>query len=152
MPYTAIIIGILVLGNVILGKLYLSETRHAAAIQAEYDSFKAEQKALGDKAAKEAAAKEALNKAAKEKADADHQATVARLTSTIGKLRADADRARASFLPAAPSASAGADTACFDRPLYLGAYGELVEKLRGLADEGTKAVTDLDNAKEWAQH
>ena len=48
MPYTAIIIGILVLGNVILGKLYLSETRHAAAIQAEYDSFKAEQKALGD--------------------------------------------------------------------------------------------------------
>ena len=152
MPYTAIIIGILVLGNVILGKLYLSETRHAAAIQVEYDSFKAEQKALGDKAAKEAAAKEALDKAAKEKADADHQATVARLTSTIGKLRADADRARGSFVPAAPANASRPELACFDRPALESAIRDFVADVRGQVDQGTAATVDLDNAKSWAQH
>ena len=100
----------------------------------------------------QARAKEAADKEAKEKADAEHQAALDRLNADIGKLRADADRRRAAFLPAAPSAARGADTACFDRPQYLGAYGSLVEGLRGLANEGTKAVADLDDLKRRAQH
>lgn len=116
----------------------------SAEVQTKWDA--ANRKAEG-----EARAKEAADKLAKEKTDAEHKAAVDRLNASIAKLRADADRRRAAFLPAAPAATASSDTACFDRPQYLGAYGSLVEGLRGLANEGSQAVTDLDSAKKWAQ-
>ena len=99
----------------------------------------------------QARAKEAADKQAKEKADAAHQAAVDRLNASVAKLRADADKRRAAFLPSTAPASGGADTACFDRNTYLGAYGSLVEGLRGLANEGTQAVSDLDDLKRRAQ-
>lgn len=151
MPSMAIVIGILVLGNVIFGKLYLHETREVARVETEYASFKAETKALGDKAAKEAATKEAQDKAAKEKADAEHQATVARLTADIKRLRADADRTRGSFVPAAPAASVRPDLACFDRTALESAVRDFVGEIRGQVDQGTAATVDLDNAKAWAR-
>ena len=103
-------------------------------------------------AEKDARKKEADDKKRKEQIDADHDKAVAALNDTISKLRTESDKRRATFLPATPTASASADTACFDRNAYLGAYGELVKGLRGLADEGSKAVVDLDTAKRWAQH
>ena len=114
-----------------------------AETQAKWD-------AANRKAEEQSRAKEAADKLAKDSADAEHKAAVDRLNSTISKLRADADKRRASFLPAAPAATTSTDTACFDRPQYLGAYGSLVEGLRGLANEGSQAVTDLDSAKKWA--
>ena len=120
-----------------------------------YEQGQAEKQADWDaanrKAETQARAKEAADKLAKDTADAEHKAAVDRLNASIAKLRADADRRRASFLPATPAAAAGSDTACFDRPQYLGAYGSLVEGLRGLANEGTQAVADLDTAKKWAK-
>ena len=98
----------------------------------------------------QARAKEAADKQAKEKADAKHKADLDSLNASIAKLRSDADRRRAAFLPSTPNPS-GADTACFDRPLYLGAYGVFVESLRGLANEGTQAVADLDDLKKRAR-
>ena len=103
-------------------------------------------------AEKQAREKEVLDKQAKEKADAENQKAVSDLNATIGKLRADANKRRTNFLPATPTATASSDTACFNRPEYLGAYGSLVEGLRGLADEGSKAVTDLNTAKTWAKN
>ena len=100
----------------------------------------------------QARAKELADKLKKDTADAEHKAAIDRLNASISKLRRDADSRRASFLPAAPASAGGADTACFDRAAYLGAYGELLQKLRGLADEGSQAVTDLNTAKTWAQH
>ena len=98
-------------------------------------------------AEKAARTQEAADKQAKEKSDAAHQVALDSLNASIAKLRSDADRRRAAFLPATAPTSSGADTACFDRPLYLGAYGNLVEGLRGLANEGTKAVADMDDLK-----
>ena len=115
---------------------------------------KAEVQTLWDaanrKAEAQARAKEASDKKAKEKADAENKAAVDSLNAVVAKLRHDADIRRANFLPAAPTATASSDTACFDRIQYLGAYGSLVEGLRGLANEGSQAVTDLNTAKEWA--
>ena len=116
----------------------------SAEVQTKWDA--ANRKAEG-----EARAKEAADKLAKDTADAEHKAAVDRLNASIAKLRADADRRRAAFLPATPAATASSDTACFDRAKYLGAYGDLVEGLRGLADEGTHAVADLNTAKKWAK-
>ena len=117
---------------------------------------KAEVQALWDaanrKAEAQARAKEASDKKAKEKADAEHQAALDSLNASIAKLRSDADKRRANFLPPTAPSACGADVAAFDRPLYLGAYGSLVEGLRGLANEGTKAVADLDDLKRRAQH
>ena len=100
----------------------------------------------------QARAKEAADKQAKEKADAAHQVAVDRLNASIAKLRRDADSRIANFLPPAAAPSGSPDTACFSRPVYLGAYGSLVEGLRGLANEGTAAVADLDDLKRRAQH
>ena len=115
-----------------------------AETQAKWDA--ANRKAEG-----EARAKEAADKLAKDTADAEHKAAVDRLNATIGKLRRESDARRAAFLPPTATTPGSADTACFSRPEYLGAYGKLVEGLRGLADEGSKAVTDLNTAKAWAQ-
>lgn len=116
---------------------------------------KAEVQTLWDaanrKAEAQARAKELADKLRKDTADAENKATVDRLNASIAKLRSDADRRRAAFLPPTTSTAPGLDTACFDRPQYLGAYGSLVEGLRGLANEGQKAVTDLDTAKKWAK-
>ena len=99
----------------------------------------------------QARSKEMADKLQRDTADAEHKVVINRLNASIAKLRADADKRRAAFLPSTPSASGGADTACFDRPLYLGAYGSLVEGLRGLANEGSQAVADLDDLKHRAQ-
>ena len=98
----------------------------------------------------QARAKEAADKQDKEKADAQNKAAVATLNATVAKLRRDADARRAAFLPSSATAPGNPDTACFDRPLYLGAYGSLNEGLRRLSDEGSQAVTDLNTAKAWA--
>ena len=115
---------------------------------------KAEVQTLWDaanrKAEAQARAKEASDKKAKEKADAENKAAVDSLNASIAKLRRDADQRRTQFLPPTAPTASGADTACFDRAAYLGAYGEFIKEIRGLADEGSKAVTDLNTAKEWA--
>ena len=98
----------------------------------------------------QARAKEAADKLKKDTADAENKAAVATLNATVAKLRRDADARRAAFLPSSATAPGNPDTACFDRPLYLGAYGSLTEGLRRLSDEGSQAVTDLNTAKAWA--
>ena len=141
------IVGIALIGSLIGGYMKI----HGDGVK----QGKAEVQTLWDeanrKAELQARAKEMADKLKKDTADAENKATVDRLNATIGKLRADADRRRASFLPAAPTASPSADTACFSRPEFVGAYGALLQGVRGLADEGSKAVADLDTAKKWAQ-
>lgn len=146
----AIALAVSLLGNAVQGKMYVGAREDAAAAKAEKASFIAEQRALGEEAAKKAKDAADRDKKAKEDSDAKRAATVARLTGDIAKLRRERDGARASFLPAAATASPSADTVSFDRAKYLRAYGDLVQGLRGLGDEGTKAVVELDNAKSWA--
>lgn len=113
------------------------------AVQDDWNSANA----IADKRARK---QEAQDKEAKEKADAAHQVALDRLNASVAKLRHESDTRITHFLPPAAASTASDDTACFDRPLYLGAYGGLVKGLRGLADEGSKAVTGLATAQKWA--
>ena len=146
------VIAIALLGTVYEGVHYVSDNwETTAGIKKGEANKQAEWDAANRKAEGEARAKEAADKLVKDTADAENKAAISSLNDTIGKLRAESDRRRAAFLPATPAATPSSDTACFDRPQYLGAYGSLVEGLRGLANEGSGAVTDLESAKKWAQ-
>lgn len=118
--------------------------------RAAFLEFKDETMALAEKARKAAAATEAADKNRKEAADAENAAALDTLAGSIKRLRDERDRARRGLLSTAAAGAGDPDTVCFDRPLVERAYGELVTRLRDLADEGSKAVMDLDTAKRWA--
>ena len=120
-------------------------------VQAEFNKFKSEQAALAAKAAEDARVKQQSDQLKKDTADAENKAAVAKLNATIGELRHQRDSARASFLSSSAASAGSPQSTCFDSAQLAGAYGKLVEDLRGLSDQGQKAVTDLDTAKKWAQ-
>ena len=89
------------------------------------------------------------DKRKKQEADSAHKTELARVTALVAGLRKS--RPSSSFVPAAPSGASRPDLACYARPEYLGATGNLVEGLRRLADEGTEAAVGLNTAREWAK-
>jgi hypothetical protein len=117
--------------------------------KAEYDKFVAKVEAQGEIAKQAAAKKEADDKQAKKDADDANRTTIAALTLTIDRMRAQ--RPAGGNVPAAPAGSKRPDLICFERAAYQSAYGGLVKEVRGLADEGTKSTVDLDTAKSWSQ-
>lgn len=146
-----LLLALAVAGDALLAKLYVGAKADVARIQQAYDSFVAQERALGEKAKAEAEATKKADIVAREKADAENAAAVARLNTTIGELRHQRDSARSAFLSAAPAGSkCPQGQACFDRAEFERAYGGLVKELRGLADEGTAVTTDLNTAKRWA--
>jgi len=119
----------------------------------EHESFLAFRTEVNVKgtAAKNAAAKQTqLDKLLKEKTDADYEKRVAVLGATVARLRREAD-ARGSGVPAAPAGSRRVDLFCTDRAEYSRAYGEFVEGLRKLADEGSARTLEIQTLKEWSQ-
>lgn len=150
-----ILLALATAGDAILAKLYVGAKEDLATMTQKFNGFVAQVKVAGNKQEAEAKAKMMADKLAKDTADAENAATVSRLNGTIGRLRADADRARGGLLPAAPAGSRRPDLACFDRAEYQRADGIATEKLyrgaRGLADEGTAATVALDTGKRWAQ-
>lgn len=147
----AIALALSLLANVGLTKAYVAAKQEVAKVQQAYDSFTAQVKVEGEKAQKAADAKAAADRKSKEKADAENAAARLADQRTIAELRRqrDADRNR-NFLPPSTPGAGSAEKTCFPRADYLGAYGILVKGLRGLADESTAAVTDLNSAKQWA--
>ena len=124
-----------------------------AASESKYSQFVAETRARGDQAARDAKAADALNKANKEKADAKHDRDVAGLKLTIAGLQpARAERgATGGFVPQARGADGGDPRACYDRPELDAALRALDQDLQRIADEGSKAVVDLNAVKRKAQ-
>lgn len=115
----------------------------------EFGEFKGGVRAAGEKAEQDRLAKEAEDKKRKEAADAENSAALATLAGTVAQLRRD--RPRGGVLPAAAAGARDPDVACFFRPELERAYGALVIGVRGLGDEGSKAVIDLNTAKRWKQ-
>lgn len=138
-------------GDAILAKLWLGARDDRIRVESQFASFKAQVRAEGERAEQAAKAKAVADRKAKGEADAENARTASRNAAAIAELRHQRDSARSAFLSAAPAAPGGADVACFGRPDFERAYGNLVQELRGIADEGTKAVTDLDTGKAWAQ-
>jgi len=119
-------------------------------LKQEYVVFKAGIEALGLAAKKAAAEKEAADLKRKADTDALHQAAVDNLNADIRRLRSR--NPSPGFVSAATSCPGGAAGAAEFRAEYQRSYGALVTGLRGLGDEGSKAVIDLDAVKRWAQH
>lgn len=147
-----IALGISVVGNAALAKFYVGAKEDLATEKQAFSSFKDQVRTLGEIAAAEAKAKGAADKQRKEKADAENKVAFGKLNARIGELRHQRDSAISGFLSATPPGSRCPDgQTCFERAEYLGAYRELVQEVRGAADEGAAVVIDLDTAKRWAQ-
>jgi len=122
----------------------LAAARHALAeLKTEVESLGREAKIRNDGLMK-------AHKAAVEVADAKHLRDLALLSAELNRLRDEGDRARGSFVPPAASGAGRADLACFDRPQLELAIRGLVADVRGLVDEGSQAVVELNIAKVWA--
>jgi hypothetical protein len=118
-------------------------------LDAQFAKFKSDTASAGQQARLAAAGKALKDQARKEAADEKNRRTITALRSDIERMRDDRDRARGSGVPPAPAASERPDLAAFDRAELERAYGALVAGLRTLVDECTKAVVDLDTAKQW---
>lgn len=121
-----------------------------AAVVAEFNSFKAQVRHVGEAAEAAARKKEAEDKTRKEKADAKVNSDLARLRAANQRLRDDRD-SRSSILPPAAAGARDPSRACVDRAEYERAYRALVAGLRAVGDESDETRLNLNNAREWAQ-
>lgn len=147
--YAAIVLGLIGTG------VYWEHGRMQKKLDAEvaaHNQFKGGVAALGEAARVSAANTDAMNARNKERADEENRKRTAAVTATVRGLRIARDDARSRLLSQAPAGSKCPDgQACFDRPEFERAYGDLVGSVRALADEGTQVTTDLDTAKRWAK-
>ena len=118
------------------------------AVKAEYAGFTATVKAQGEAAKKLADATAAEDKRKKESSDHEYQTTIAALTADNKRMRDD--RARSSFVPAAPAGSRSPGLACFDRAELEQALQRLDSGISGLVEEGDTDAVGLNVAREWA--
>lgn len=126
------------------------------ALAAEHNRFKGSVEAAG-RAQRDAAivqAAEAIKQ--KEQADEDYKRRAAADRRTIDGLRKQLDAARDSrggVVPPSPAGSACPDgLVCFDRAEFERAHGILLERVRGVADEGSAVTRTLDTVKRaWPQ-
>ena len=118
------------------------------AVQAKYDGFVATVKAEGDAATKLAEATAAEDKRNKESSDHEYQTTIARLDADVKRMRDD--RARSSFVPAAPAGSRSVGLACFDRADLERTLQQFDEAVTGLIAEGDADAVGLNVARSWA--
>ena len=127
-----------VVSVVMIGYLYNCEVTKSAQAKA----------VIVAQIARDAAEKETKRlKGEKEKADVENKRTMDELTARIKRLRAASGVGR---VPPAPPASRRPDLAAFDRADYERAYRELVQEIRGIADEGTADAVALNTARAWS--
>lgn len=122
-------------------------------LNAEYNQFKGGVQSLGTAAEQAAAKRKLLDIKAKEYADEENSRSLATARATISRLRAAAAKrdSRGGSVPPAPAGSrCPAGQTCFDTAEYQRAIGDFDRDARQLADEGTKVMTDLNTAREWA--
>jgi hypothetical protein len=115
-----------------------------AALQA----FVTTTKAQGEAAKKLADAQAAEDKRKKESSDHEYETTIASLRADVKRMRDD--RARASYVPAAPAGSRSPGLACFDRADLEGALRRLDAGISGLIGEGDTGAVGLNVARSWA--
>ena len=132
-----------------LGAAVKGQTSRLDTVRQEYAEFRAEVRAMGEAAQKAADTQKAADKLKKERADAYNKKVVADLNTTVKRLRDE--RAGSDFLPPTPAGSRSPETAAFNRPLLERAIRDFDKGVQGLVDEGSKAVIDLNTAKDWVK-
>lgn len=118
------------------------------ALQSKHDGFVATTKAQGEAAKKEAEAKAKADRQLKESSDHEYETTIASLRADVKRMRDD--RARASFVPAAPAGSRSPGLACFDRADLEQALRRLDVGISGLIEEGDADAVGLNAGRRWA--
>ena len=117
------------------------------ACKEESATFRAEVKAKGEAAVAEAARINAENAKRKEKSDAERKRLIIANNGLADRLR---DNAARSSLPEASGTSGIPEPACFRRADLDAAIQRFTTGIAGIVTQGDAAVTDLDNAKRWA--
>lgn len=118
------------------------------ALQSKHDGFVNTTKAQGEAAKKEAEAKAKADRQLKESSDREYQITIASLRADVKRMHDD--RARASFVPAAPAGSRSPGLACFDRADLEQALRRLDVGISGLIEEGDADAVGLNAGRRWA--
>ena len=111
--------------------------------------FEAATVALGEAAKQRNAQIAAADKLRKENADAENNRTITDLRADVKRLRDN--RARGSYVPAAPAGSRSTEIACFDRANLERAIQQLDAGVSELFAEGDEGTVNLNTAKRWAQ-
>ena len=149
MALAAIAAGVVIAG---LGVALKVQSARLDTCKAEYATFKAEVKVLGEAAIAATKAREAADKEKKEKADVQNAKSRRDLDGIYAAYRSLRDqRAGGGRLPEAPSGSRRPDLACFDRAELTGSVGILEEGVPRITQQGDEARLDLDTAEAWAQ-
>lgn len=118
---------------------------------AEYATFKGGVGALGNAAKIANEKRKLLDIKAKEYADEKAVRDLAAARSRIARMRADADRARGSGLPATPANSRCPEgLVCYEERAFERQRARHRDGVRQLLDEGTEVELKLEAAIEWA--
>lgn len=125
------------------------QSSRLASCKQEYADFKADVKAKGDAAQREADRINQENAKRKEKSDAERKRLIIANNGLADRLR---DNAARSSLPETSGTAGIPETACFKRAELDAAIRGFTLSVSGIVTQGDAAVTDLDNAKQWAQN
>ena len=149
MGWAAVAAGVVILA---LGIAVKVQTARLDAVKAEYATFKAEVKVLGDAAIAAAKVREAEDKQRKENADAQNAKSRRDLDGLYAAYRSLRDqRARGSLLPEAAPDAASPGRITFERGGFDRALSGFDTGVTGLLSEGDAAIADLNTARAWAQ-
>lgn len=152
LPFTgwiAIAAGVVILG---LGVALKIQSARLDTCKAEYATFKAEVKVLGDAAVKAAKERDAADKVKKEKADVQNAKSRRDLDGLYAAYRGLRDsRSRSGGLSEAPTFAPSADRSCFNSAKFVGAVENLETGVLTILERGDGAIVDLDGARAWAQ-
>lgn len=158
MSLTPLLYGAIAAGAVIIalaGALYVQTTRleleqkRRAALAEAFQEYRRKVSELGIQARKDAAHQAAADLKNKERTDAENTTLRAARAALARELR-DARRSRGSYLPPAAPGAASPETATVDRSEFDRTMELLDERGSRIAEEGDKAIVDLDSAKRWA--
>jgi len=123
------------------------QTQRLASCKAEFAAFQADVKAKGEAAQRESARIDSENAKRKEKSDAERKRLIIANNGLADRLR---DNAARSSLPETAGNTGIPETACFRRADLDAAIRKFTAGIAGIVTQGDAAVTDLDNAKRWA--
>ena len=123
------------------------QSSRLASCKQEFAAFQAEVKAKGEAAQRESDRINSENAKRKEKSDAERKRLIIANNGLADRLR---DNAARSSLPEASGTAGSPETACFRRADLDAAIREFTLSVSGIVTQGDSAVTDLDNAKKWA--
>ena len=125
------------------------------AVQAKFDTFVSQAKAIGDAQEAKAKALDAANHDLKEKVDAESAKSRSDLAILYAKYvrvrNSAAASANSSQMPPAAAVTSSTSRTCFDTAKLTGAMGILEAGVPRITEQGDGAIIDLNAARGWAQ-